>query len=285
DTVPDQVLLQVLVAEVTLSDSTSFGIQYSYKEDNGDITNWAQTKFTNLNSTSDDKLGASYLLQDDSNSDKNLYLKALAGKSQVKVISSPQLLVTSHSPAKISVGDSVPIITAEITDTQSTTPDNTALRRSIEYKDTGIILDITPHVTKGRLIEIEMEQTVSEAVPTVIVSSIDSPTIQERVLKTSMSLRNGKTVMIGGMIKEKYDDTMESIPGIIDVPFLRRLMGSSTRKMIRTEMLIFITANIIEENTDLEKTLKRFRDSVEVLKKVQPDMKQSDEQEVGKWLW
>lgn len=286
DTVPDQVLLQVLVAEVTLSDSTSFGIKYSLDENNGDTINWIQTNYSGADPSSKDKSGLSYLLQNSNDSNKNVYLKALAGMTGVKVISSPQLLVTSHSPAKISVGDSVPIITAEITDTQSSAdPNNTAVRRSVQYQDTGIILNITPHVTKGKLIEMELEQVVSEAVKTTSSDNIDSPTIQKRELKTSMSLRNGRTLVIGGLIKEKYESSLDSVPGFIDVPFLRRLMSSSKRSVIRTEMLIFITGNIIEESTDLEKTLQRYRDSVEVLKKVQPDLKLPDEQEVGKWFW
>ena len=286
DTVPDQVLLQVLVAEVTLSDSTSFGVKYSFNENNGDTINWIQTNYKATDPNAKDKAGLSYLLQNSNDSNKNVYLNALAGMTGVKVISSPQLLVASHSAAKISVGDSVPIITAEITDTQSSAdPNNTAVRRSVQYQDTGIILNITPHVTKGKLIEMELEQVVSEAVKTTSSDNIDSPTIQKRELKTAMSLRNGRTLVIGGMIREKYESSLDSVPGFIDVPFLRRLMSSSKRSVTRTEMLVFITGNIIEESTDLEKTLQRYRDSVEVLKKVQPDMKLPDEQEVGKWFW
>ena len=286
DTVPDQVLLQVLVAEVTLSDSTSFGVKYSFNEDNGDTINWIQTNYKGTNPNAADKAGLSYLLQNSNDKNKNVYLNALAGMTGVKVISSPQLLVASHSAAKISVGDSVPIITAEITDTQSSAdPNNTAVRRSVQYQDTGIILNITPHVTKGKLIEMELEQVVSEAVKTTSSDNIDSPTIQKRELKTAMSLRNGRTLVIGGMIREKYESSLDSVPGFIDVPFLRRLMSSSKRSVTRTEMLVFITGNIIEESTDLEKTLQRYRDSVEVLKKVQPDLKLPDEQEVGEWFW
>ncbi|MHB9139526.1 MAG: type II secretion system protein D, partial [Victivallaceae bacterium] len=132
DTVPDQVLLQVLVAEVTLSDSTSFGVKYSLNENNGDTINWIQTNYKGTDPNAKDKAGLSYLLQSSNDSNKNVYLNALAGMTGVKVISSPQLLVTSHSAAKISVGDSVPIITAEITDTQSSAdPNNTAVRRSV----------------------------------------------------------------------------------------------------------------------------------------------------------
>jgi general secretion pathway protein D len=286
DTVPDQVLLQVLVAEVTLSDAQSFGMTYSLNENNGSTINQIQTNYADVNGKDAPTDGLSYLIQSSNDKNKNAKLKALAGRSQVKVISSPQILVTSHSKAKISVGDKVPTITSEITDTQSTTPDNTSLRRSYQYQETGIILEITPHVTKGKLVEIELEQTVSEAVKTTVEANVDTPTIQERVLNTSMSLRSGKTVIIGGMIKEKYEDNLDSVPMLIDVPFISHLLGSSSRTKIRTEMLVFITANIIEEDTELEKLIGRFRESVDVLKKIQPELKERDESaEIGSWIW
>ena len=286
DTVPDQVLLQVLVAEVTLSDAQTFGMTYSLQENNGSTINQLQTNYADVNGKEASNQGLAYLIQSSNDKDKNAQLKALAGRSQVKVISSPQILVASHSNAKISVGDKVPTITSEITNTQSTTPDNTALNRSFQYMETGIILDITPHVTKGKLVEIELEQTVSEAVKTTVEKNIDTPTIQERVLRTTMSLRSGRTVIIGGMIKEKYENTLDSVPMLIDVPFISHLLGSSSRAKIRTEMLVFITANIIEEDTELEKLIHRFRESVDVLKKVQPELKEKDENgEIGSWIW
>ena len=106
------------------------------------------------------------------------------------------------------------------------------------------------------------------------------------MIKTSMSLRSGRTVIIGGMIKEKYENTLDSVPMMIDIPFISHLLGSSSRSKIRTEMLVFITANIIEEDTELEKLINRFRESVDVLKKIQPEMKEKDESgEIGSWIW
>ena len=204
DTVPDQVLLQVLVAEVTLSDSQNFGMTYSLNENNGSTINSIQTNYAGVNGKDAPADGLAYMIQSSNDKNKNAQLKALAGRSQVKIISSPQILVTSHSNAKISVGDKVPTITSEITNTQSSTPDNTALNRSFQYLETGVILEITPHVTKGKLVEIELEQTVSEAVKTTSATNIDTPTIQERVLKTSMSLRSGRTVIIGAVLLDEF---------------------------------------------------------------------------------
>ena len=163
----------------------------------------AGTDYKYLQPGGKEQYGAKYWLSDPDNpDDKFAYIKALAGRSNVKVISRPQVLVISHNPALISVGDRVPIITAEVTNTSSATKvDGTTLIRSVTYEDTGIILNITPHITRGGRIGIDLNQTVSEAQVNT-TSDIDSPTIQERQLKTMMSLRDGQTVICGGLIRE-----------------------------------------------------------------------------------
>jgi general secretion pathway protein D len=285
DTVPAQVLLQVMIAEVTLDNANNFGVEFSYKGYSTKTVNSLATNYKNMGPAgAAGNYGLSYLLENKNNKDTFMNLQALAGRTQVKVISSPQLLVKSHTEAKISIGDKVPIITSEITDTQSSTPNNTSLKREVQYQNTGIILNITPHVTKGNLIEIELEQIVSDAIPTTS-SSIDSPTIQERVLKTAMSLRNGKTVIIGGLIREKSEDTLESLPMIIDIPFIRHLTGNTIKSTKRIEMLIFITGYIIQEDTELDRLITRYRKSVEILKKIQPLPKKTDETNDRSWLW
>lgn len=283
DTVPAQVLLQVMIAEVTLDDASNFGLEFSYKGYSNKAINTISTNYKNM-TKADNNYGLSYLLENKNSKDTFMNLQALAGKTQVKIISSPQLLVKSHTEAKISVGDKVPIITSSITDTQSSSANNTSVKNEVQYQNTGIILNITPHVTKGNLIAVDLEQTVSDAIPTTS-STIDSPTIQERTLKTSMSLRNGKTVIIGGLIREKTENSLESLPMLINIPFLRHLTGNTVKSVKRIEMLIFITGYIIQEDTKLDELLQRYRKSVEALKKIQPLPKKVDEAQNRSWLW
>ena len=279
DTIPSQVLLQIMIAEVSLTNDTEFGLEFS-NENQGTVgssalNNLYKTNFESLSPGSATDYGFSYLLTDKNNPDSQFaYLKALAGKGKINVISSPQLLATSNSEAKISVGDQVPIVTAEITDTASTTTDNTALRRSIEYKDTGIILEIKPQVTKGGLITFELEQTVSDAVENT-TSGIDSPIIQERVLKTVMSLRDGRTLILGGLIKEKLEDMQSTIPFFSDIPLIGRMLGNNSIKKSRTELLILITGRIITEDTKLEELIRRYKQSIKSIEEMK-DLEAAD---------
>ena len=260
DAVPAQVLLQVLVVEVTLTDSTQFGLEFSYKG-SGKVDTISQTNYKNLNPGEGTDSGFSFLMTDPDSPDNTFaYLRALAGNNTIKVISSPQLLVRSNTEAKISVGSRVPVLNAVITDTASTM-DN-SLKSSIDYLDTGIILNITPQITSTELISLDVEQTLSDAVSNT-VSTIDSPMINERVVQTSMTIANGRTMIIGGLIQEKINDDLQTVPILSDIPFLNRLVGDTDRSVERSEILVMITGYIINEQSPVQDMLKRYDEALQ----------------------
>jgi general secretion pathway protein D len=162
------------------------------------------------------------------------------------------------------VGDRVPILTNTITDTSSVTKDNTAVNSTIEYVDTGIILIITPHVTEGGLITMELDQTVSDAIKTTS-STIDSPTISERVLQTVLSIRDGGTVIVGGIIKEKSEENNQSVPFVSEINLLSKLFGSTTSKTVRTEMVVLITGRIVDEHSNLDEITARYKQALKAI--------------------
>lgn len=279
DTVPAQVLLQVLVAEIDLTDTTQFGLEFSETVKGGGAESIFGTNYASLTPGGDKEYGAKYWIYDQKDpANKFGYVKALAGKTKLKVISSPQVLVVSHTQAKISVGDKVPLLSSQISDTASSSTSSTSLLQTVQYQDTGIILLVTPHVTKGDLITIDLEQTVSEAIENK-TSTLNSPVIQERVLKTSMSLRNGRTLIIGGLIKERVNDNLSSVPGLVNIPILNFLTGDSESKFERTEMLILITANVISEETKLEQMVRHYRQAITEINKFQQKLTTGAEQE------
>ena len=271
DTIPPQVLFQVLVVDVSLNDSVKFGVEFMMKGDSGNVTTQGGTNFSGLTpgSGQNSQSGGQFWIYNPKNPDQKFgYINALAGKTNVKVISSPQVLIASNNEAKISVGSKVPIVNSEITNTQSiiTNADDssTNLVRNIQYQDTGVILKITPKVTRGGRIAIKLAQTVSEA-DSNTVSDIDSPVIKEQIIETAMSLRDGQTIICGGIIKEKSTDNLSTLPGIGGIPFLRRLLGDTDISTDRTEMLILITGYIVREDTHLEELVKRYEQAVDTL--------------------
>ena len=252
----------MLVAEVTLDDTTDFGTEFNVSGQIGAYGNSGGTNYKQLNPGGSTEYGAQYFIFNPNNPDeKYAYLKASAWRNRVKVISSPQLLVVSHYEAKISVGNRVPVISSQLSDTSSTQQTGTTLLQTVQYIDTGIILTIIPHVTQNGLITIEMDQTVSDAIENK-TSNIDSPEIQERTLKTSMSLEDGQTMIVGGLIKEKKQDSLDSVPFLIDIPWVNRLLGNTYYATKKTEMVIMITGHIVTRKSKLEKLLRQYREAV-----------------------
>ncbi len=261
DTVAAQVLLQVVVSEVTLTKDTEFGVEFSTETNKGTYDSIFGSNLRDLNPSATNEYGMKYWVFKGSDPDnKFAFLRALAGNGKIKVLSAPQVVVKSHSEAKVAVGDKVPIITSENTDTAS----NTVINRAIEYQDTGVILTITPHVTEGGLITMELEQTVSQAFQNT-TSDIDSPTIQERIVKTALSVRDGGTIIVGGLIRERVSDSNTSYPLLQEIPLLRRLVGYNDISSTRTEMLVLITGKVINEYSRLEEIGRRYRQSIMAL--------------------
>ena len=291
DTVPTQVLMQMLVVEITLHKNTKFGLEFSGMGAGDSLESIFGTNYKNLAPASGQDAqygGKVWIFNPNNPSEKFGYVQALAGNSNVKVISSPQVLAISHTKAKISVGSRVPLVQSEISNSQSVVTSgndtSTSLVRNIEYFETGIILEVTPHVSRGGRITLDVSQTVSEAVNNT-TSAIDSPEISERLLETSMSIRDGQTIIIGGLIKEQMVDNLDTVPFIGKIPILGRLVGDNDLTMKRTELLMLITGTVITENTRLQDLLRRYKNTVEHLKEFH-DKTHNKKKKSGFWdLW
>jgi len=266
DTIPSQVLLQITIAEIQLTSKTDFGIQ-SFTQKMGTSTIGDAFKGSIPVPAEGANAGFSYAL---SSGNTDLTLRALATKGNVKVLARPQILVESHTEAKVSVGEEVPLLTQTITDTDSTTGTTgtgSAVRNSVEYKDTGIILIITPHITKGGLITTDIDQTISTVVKSTQAGQTAAltPTIRSRQLITTLSFPDKRTLIIGGLIQDKLSDTVNTIPFIGNIPFLDRLLGASNIQKERTELLLMITGTIITKETKLEEMVEAYKRSLEYI--------------------
>jgi len=288
DVVPAQVLLQVLVVEVTLSEATQFGLEFSGHGTGDDIvslfgTNYATGGTGELNPFSTENLyntsgqiigtqtsvstgdkrqngGTFYLGKSNDPQGRFGYIRALAGNGLVKVISCPQILVSSHTKAKIQVGSEVPVTNSSFTNTSS----NGNMQKTYEYKPTGIILTVTPQVTSTDLISLEVSQELSQAV-TNTSSSIDSPEITKRIVETAMTIADGHTMIIGGLIQERKNDNLDSLPFINKIPLINRLLGNTNASVERTEVLVLVTGYIVDEHSPVEDMIKRYNEAIEAL--------------------
>ena len=267
DTVPSQVLLQIVIAEIQLSSSTNFGVEFQQKMGGSGLVNTIGTDYPTLTPEKGKDAGFQYTL---SGGNTDVYVRALAEKGNTKLLARPQILVESHTEALVSVGEEIPIVTNELTNTQSVKPDDTTFTKNYEYKDTGVILKITPHVTKGGLITAEIDQTVSSPIATTS-SNIDSPTIRMRQLVTTLSFPNKSSIIIGGLIQNNSSNAQATLPLIGNVPVLSELIGSNDISKKRTELLLMITGTIVNKHTKLEEMIEDYQRAVEYMDEMEDE--------------
>lgn len=249
DVTPNQVMLEATIAEVTLSDDLQFGVTWFLQEGEFGVG------FSDLESGAVASLfpGFSLLAQ---GTDGRAALNAVASVTDVKVLSSPTLMVLDNRTATLQVGDQVPIVTQT---SVSTTDPNAPIVNSVELRDTGVILKVTPRVNEGGRVMLDIEQEVSDVIETR-TSGIDSPTIQQRKIKTSVAVDNGSTIALGGLIRDKVTDGHSKIPLLGDIPGVGQLFRSTNQRTERTELVVLITPRVVGGLDDARRVTKELTD-------------------------
>jgi len=233
DAVPRQVLIEVTIAEVTLKDELSYGVEWLF-------TNGARRSGKlDLGTAGLNQLvpGFSYAITSVAGDTIKGVLNALATDNKVNILSSPHIMVADNQTAKIQVGDSVPIAGPQtVTGTGNVVS-------SVQYLDTGIILSVVPHINSGGLVNLDITQEVSTASNTT-TSGLNSPTISKRAAKTIVSVQSGETMVMGGLISEKTDVGSAGLPFLSSLPILGGLFGNQTRNTTKTELIVLITPRV-----------------------------------------
>lgn len=244
DRAPRQVMIEVTIAEVTLSDDLEYGLSWFAKHGwgrfDGSIFGGSGSGGNPPGASGG---GLSYLL--DVAGQNRLALTAFANDNRVSILSTPRLLVKSGSEANIDVGTEVPTVTMTTTSNQQS-DGNTNLLQSVQYRKTGIILSIKPTIYSEDRIDLDISQEVSEALPLTADATANSPSIFNRSLNTSLSLRDGGSVVMAGLISNSTTNTDAGIPFIKDVPLLGNLFKSKTINKNRTELVLLIVPYIVE---------------------------------------
>jgi len=236
DIVPLQVLLEAAIAEVTLTNELRYGIQYFAKTGKSQIV-LADAATTAIAPTLP---GFAYAFASGSNI--RVILDALESITNVNVVSSPELLVLNNHTATLQVGDQVPIATQSAV---SVITPGSPVVNTIEFRDTGVILKVTPRVNEGGLVTLSMTQEVSGVTRTTS-SDLNSPTIQQRRITSSVVIQDGQTVALGGLIKDSRNKTRDGIPFLQRLPYVGALFRTDDTKDERTELLVLITPHVVE---------------------------------------
>ena len=261
DSLPRQVLIEVLVAEVKLTESFQFGVEWALKNNQLKIndSSYSQTIGTSLGVAS--TTGLTYTIFN-SASDVVGLLNALSSENDVSIMSSPQILVLNNEEATVNVGDQVPIITSE---TQRE-GESTAVDKTVQYTDTGTILTVTPRINYNGMIILDIQQAVSAAA-TNTFGGTTSPIISTREIKTKLAVKDGQSILIGGLIQKDVSLTETGVPLLKDIPGLGWLFKFQNDSTIRTELLVMITPYVIETEDVLDQYLNKFKEKVNGIRK------------------
>lgn len=241
DITPLQVLIEGTVIEITLRDKLRYGLQYFLEF--GDVSA-IFTRDDSRTTVTPTVPGFGITIEGSNNS--KLVIDALSDLTDVRVVSSPQLLVVDGETARLHVGDQVPIVTRS---SSTSVTDDARVVNEIEYRDTGVTLNVTPKIRASGLVSLEIIQEVSSVVRTSS-SNIDSPTIQQRRINSTAAVEDGSTVLLAGLIREREDDLENGIPGLHQLPVIGTLFGITDSDRQRTELIVLITPRVIRGHGD-----------------------------------
>lgn len=266
DVMPLQVLIDAMIVSVTLTDELEHGVQWRFKNGLGDFDGLANSSasasnlFTSVAGAV--SKGFTYGLLD---TDLGIHatFDAFAKDNKINVLSTPSIMVLNNHEANILVGDSIPTRTGEFTNVASGagTGIQPLTNTSIQNVETGVTLNVKPRVNANGVVILEIEQKVNNvaSAATNTGSSIDSPTILKREIKSTVAVVDGESIVLGGLISETHDFDNSGIPLLKDIPYLGWLFGRQIKKVNKNELIVVITPRVIENKYDARKVTNEFK--------------------------
>jgi general secretion pathway protein D len=256
------VLIEVLVAEVRLTKDLRYGLEWFFNDVGVDMIGGKNARMDikhgasvasglALDNVASPGLGIFWGTLDNK---VNVLLNLLSAKTDFNILSTPTLLASDNKEASITVGGREPIALGPSFSTGSSVDvggDNVVnnVVSSISYEETGLLLNVIPHINAGGLIRMELELTDRRTGDASIIGNNQStPTFTERNIKTTLLAQNGSTVVIGGIILQQDNSVKNGIPGLENIPILSPLFSSKTKNRDRTELLIAITPHVVDHS-------------------------------------
>ena len=255
DVVATQVLIEASIVEVTLTDGLEYGLEWAFDNNlgGGDTGRGVLDLGGGLGSNVP---GFSYTVADSAGAVKAV-VNALAEKSLINVISTPSVMVLDNHTAAIHVGDQQPVRNA------STITTGGNVQNSIQYKDTGVKLQVTPSVNDGGLVTLDIDQSITDVGP--VDAATGQRSFLERNVSSRIAIRSGESVVLGGLIRDNETQGRSGVPLLMDIPILGSLFSTNNSVASRTELLIFISPRVVEGLQDLRDLNAEMRDRMKGL--------------------
>ncbi len=278
DTPTKEVLVEARVLQVAFKPKLDWGIDWQWDFRNSPYENLKRFSFSNMyldenNLTSSNNLYSEYGkigIGDFSTDSFEMAIRALKQVQDTKILSNPKLLVTNNEEAKIHVGDTVPYIIS----TTSGTGENAITSEDVRFVDVGLKLNVTPTINDDGFVTMTLKPEISEVVGSISSQGGGIPQVNKTLVETTVMVKDGSTIVLGGLRKENKTQTRKGVPVLMDIPILKALFSNTTDSIEATEIVIFITPHIIrgDENFD------RYRGDIKPPKEYTQEGKFPDQQ-------
>ena len=261
DIIPRQVLIDVLIAEVALDNEVKYGVEWYIKGLDALGQGGSGRLFDGLGPLMEGGIrGFSYALK---GGDGTLHalIQLLDGATDVEILSAPNIVATDNQEARIEIGEDVPVLSESIVSTGGVTT------QGVQYRKTGIILQVKPYINDNGLVRMEVTQEVSQ-VNDGATSGINSPRISNRKATTYLIAEDGQHILIGGLMSTKNTETRTGIPLLKDLPMVGYLFGSKGHKVEKKELIFILTPHVIKSRAHADQLTREFAMKVHSLKRM-----------------
>jgi general secretion pathway protein D len=245
DEIPKQVMIETLIVEANLDKNNQLGVEFSaaknFRTGGVNATTTASQNF-GLQANTNEPQGLRYTL---SAGQYSVFLQAVQTDRRFNVLSTPRIFTTNNATAQINISQSVPYLSS------SSTAAGTSLS-NYSFINVGIILTVTPRITSNGYVTMDVTQTANDLVSTT-TSTLSAPTVNQREAQTTVSVKDGETVVLGGIINDTFSKTVSKVPLLGDLPVIGYLFRSSNKTVTKTELLVFMTPHVVRAPEDARK--------------------------------
>jgi general secretion pathway protein D len=249
DVAPRQVLIEATIAEVSLADTLDYGVRWFLEQNEYELGFNAPVPGSALGE------GLTYAFFDQ-DSEVTAFFDLLGTASEVKFLSTPQVMVLDNQTANIRVGDQIPVTTRS---SQSTVNPDAPIVTEVQFRDTGTLLTVTPRINAGGQVTLEISQEVSLPGTEPAIGGGGNVSIAQRTINSSVIVQSGQTVVLGGLILENTSEGRSGIPGLMRIPGLGKIFSTTSRDVFRTELLVTVKPVVIENQRAMRRVTEELR--------------------------
>ncbi len=250
DRIPEQVMIETIIVEASLDSSDKLGVEWTFTERNAfgsaGQTAVGQQRF-GLQNANPPLEGLRYTM---TGGNLEAFLNMLKTDQRFEVLSTPRIFTSNNSTAEINISQSVPYVLSSRVDTNGNISYNYA------FQDVGIILNVTPRITADGYVTMDIVQTANDLQG---FTTFNAPIVNQRQANTTVAVKDGETVILGGIIRSTVTATTKKIPLLGDIPFLGNLFRSTDRSKQKTELLVFLTPRVVRNPEDAKKLQEQQR--------------------------